>query len=29
MNKIGMQKAKIGHVGTMMDKVEYHYGQHT
>ena len=28
MKKIGMQKAKIGHVGTMMDKVEYHYGQH-
>ena len=28
MNQIGMQKAKIGHVGQMMDKVEYHYGQH-
>ena len=28
MKEVGMQKAKIGHVGTMMDKVEYHYGQH-
>ena len=28
MKEFGMQKAKIGHVGTMMDKVEYHYGQH-
>lgn len=28
MKELGMQKAKIGHVGTMMDKVEYHYGQH-
>ena len=28
MKKVGMQKAKIGHVGAMMDKVEYHYGQH-
>ena len=28
MKEVGMQKAKIGHVGAMMDKVEYHYGQH-
>ena len=28
MNNLGMQKAKIGHVGHMMDKKEYHYGQY-
>ena len=28
MKEVGMQKAKIGHVGAMMDKFEYHYGQH-
>jgi alpha-glucosidase len=28
MKEVGMQKAKIGHVGARMDKVEYHYGQH-
>ena len=25
---MGIQKAKIGHVGAMLDKSEYHYGQH-
>jgi alpha-glucosidase len=28
MNELGMKKAKIGHVGDMLDKSEYHYGQH-
>ncbi|MDB4290626.1 glycoside hydrolase family 97 protein [Cyclobacteriaceae bacterium] len=28
LKSLGIQKAKIGHVGAMLDKSEYHYGQH-
>ncbi len=28
LKALGIQKAKIGHVGAMLDKTEYHYGQH-
>jgi len=28
LESLGIQKAKIGHVGAMLDKSEYHYGQH-
>lgn len=28
MNSLGIQKAKIGHVGHLLDKREYHYGQY-
>lgn len=28
LKELGIKKAKIGHVGKMIDKVEYHYGQH-
>ena len=28
LKALGIQKAKIGHVGAMLDKTEYHYSQH-
>ena len=28
LKSLGIQKAKIGHVGAMLDKSEYHYGQY-
>ena len=28
LKALGIQKAKIGHVGAMLDKTEYHYGQY-
>ena len=28
LNRLGIDKAKIGHVGAWLDKTEYHYGQY-
>ena len=28
LNKLGIKNVKIGHVGSMLDKKEYHYGQY-